>query len=115
MNEAVAETHDSEPETATAVHARGVEHTERGEYSIAAELFGRAAALRPSVPALHIDLGEAFRNLGDGMRAAGCCRIALKLSPDDPDALNTLGLSLQQMGRAQQGRSNRSGRPWRSS
>ena len=102
INDAVAETHDSEPETATALHARGVEHAERGEYSIAADLFGRAAAVRPSVPALHIDLGEAFRNLGDGMRAAGCCRIALNLRPDDPDALNMLGLALQQTGRREE-------------
>ena len=101
-DDAVAEIHDSEPETATAVHARGAEHAERGEYSIAADLFGRAAALRPSVSALHVDLGEAFRNIGDGIRAAGCCRIALKLRPDDPDALNTLGLALQQMGRREE-------------
>ena len=91
MNEAGAKAHASEPEQATALHACGIEHVERGEYSFAAELFGRAAALRPGVPALHIDLAEAFRNLGDGMRAAGCCRIALKLRPDDPEALNTLG------------------------
>ena len=36
------------------------------------------------------------------MRATGCCRIALKLRPDDPDALNTLGLALQQMGRREE-------------
>jgi tetratricopeptide (TPR) repeat protein len=102
VNETTAEIQSTEPERGTAFHARAVEHAARGEQSLAAELFGRAAALRPDIAAIHVDLAEAFRNMGDRMRAFGCCRIALKLQPDDPDALNTLGLALQQMGRRDQ-------------
>jgi tetratricopeptide (TPR) repeat protein len=99
VNETAAEIQSTDPERATAFHARAVEHAGRGEHSLAADLFGRAAALRPNVAAIHVDLAEAFRNMGDGMRAVGCCRIALKFQPDVPDALNTLGLALQQIGR----------------
>ena len=51
MTEAGGETHASEAEPANALRVRGVEHTVRGEFSAAAELFGRAAAMRPSAPA----------------------------------------------------------------
>ncbi len=96
---ASANSDDQQPASAAALHTRGLEHADRCEYAQAVEFLSCAVALRPSVPALHIDLAEAFRNLGDGPRAAGCCRIALQLCPDYPEALNTLGLSLQGMGR----------------
>jgi tetratricopeptide (TPR) repeat protein len=81
------------------VHAEGVECLQGGEYARAVESLTRAVALRPSQPAFHVDLGEAYRNLGECVRAAGCCRTALKLRPDFPEALNTLGLCLQGMDR----------------
>src|SRR4051794_14572951 len=92
--ESVEDLDSLEPANSAAWHDHGVEHTDRGEYALAAESFGRAAALRPGVPELYVDLGEAFRNLGDGPWAVGCCWTALKLRPDDPEALNTLGLAL---------------------
>lgn len=48
------------PELATAagLHALGVEHTQRGDYARAVELLGKAVAMRPSVPALHVDLAQ---------------------------------------------------------
>jgi tetratricopeptide (TPR) repeat protein len=88
-----------EPITAVQLHALGVEHTQHGDYPRAVELLGKAVAMRPSVPALHVDLAEAYRNLGEMARAIGCCRTALSLRPDYPEALNTLGLALQGMGR----------------
>ena len=81
------------------LHALGVEHTLRGEYAQAIERLGRAVALRPSVPAFQVDLGEAYRLAGELARAVACCRTALALRPDYPEGLNTLGLALQGMGR----------------
>ncbi len=76
----------------------------------AAEFLSQAVALRPSVPALHIDLAEAYRNLGDGPRAAGCCRIALQLCSDYPEGLS-LSASLSRDGLARRRASPRRGQP----
>ena len=54
---------------------------------------------RPSTPSFHLTLAESFRNLGQLKRAVGCCRTALKLYPDYPEALCTLGLAIQALGR----------------
>jgi tetratricopeptide (TPR) repeat protein len=91
-----------EPATAADLHALGIEHSLRGEYTRAVELLSRAVALRPSNPALHIDLAEEYRNSEEWARAVGCCRTALKLRPDYPEGLNTLGLVLQGMGRREE-------------
>lgn len=88
-----------DPANAAALHALGVVHNQRGEHDRAAELIGRAVALRPSVPLFHVNLGEAYRNLKEFDRAAGSCRLALRLRPDFPEAHNTLGLALQGLGR----------------
>ena len=47
----------------------------------------------------HCNLAEAYRALGQLDRAVGCCRTALRLEPDYPDAANNLGLALQAQGK----------------
>src|ERR1700733_9621649 len=81
-----------EPTNAPALHWIGYIHNERGEYDRAVEVLKRAIVERPGVPSFHLTLAESFRNLGQLKRAAGCCRTGLKLNPDYPDALCTLGL-----------------------
>jgi tetratricopeptide (TPR) repeat protein len=86
-------------ENADALHLLGVLHHQQGDHARAVELIRRAVALRPSVPAFHANLAEAYRALGQLERAAGCCRTALRLWADCPEALCNLGLALQGMGR----------------
>jgi tetratricopeptide (TPR) repeat protein len=91
-----------EQENADALHLLGVLHHQQGEHERAVELIGRAVALRPSVPAFHANLAEAYRALGKFERAAGCCRMALQLSPDYPEALCNLGLALRGLERQEE-------------
>jgi tetratricopeptide (TPR) repeat protein len=88
-----------EQDNASALHLLGVLHDQQGQHARAVEEIGRAVALRPSVPAFHANLAEAYRSLGQFERAAGCCRTALRLWPDFPEAHCNLGLALQGLGR----------------
>ena len=54
--------------------------------------------MRPSVAPFHANLAEAYRALGQYDRAVGCCRTALTLWKDYPEAHNNLGLALQALG-----------------
>ena len=87
-----------EPSNAPALHWMGHIHNQRGEFGLAVLVLKQAIVERPSVPAFHLTLAESFRNLGQLKRAAGCCRTALKLNPDYPEALCTLGLATQALG-----------------
>jgi tetratricopeptide (TPR) repeat protein len=88
-----------EQENADALHLLGVLRHQQGDHARAVELIRRAVALRPSVPAFHANLAEAYRAGGQFDRAAGSCRMALRLWPDYPEALGNLGLALQGLGR----------------
>ena len=88
-----------EPDNADALHLFGVLRHQQGDHARAVELIGKAVALRPSAAALHANLAEAYRGLGQFERAAGCCRTALRLWPDFPEALCNLGLALQGLGK----------------
>ncbi len=90
---------DSDPDNPAALHWLGMLHNQQGDPAKGAELMGRAVALRPSVPAFHLNLAEAYRNLGEMRRALGSCRIALQLAPELPEALCSYGLALHAMGR----------------
>jgi tetratricopeptide (TPR) repeat protein len=88
-----------EEENVDALHLLGVLYHQKGQPDRAVELIGRAVALRPSIPILHVNLAEAYRARRQFDRAAGCCRTALRLSPEFPEALCNLGLALQGLGR----------------
>ena len=88
---------------ADALHLLGVLHFQQGAHHRAVAEIGRAIAARPNVPAFHANLAEAYRAQGKYERAVGCCRIALRLSPDYAEALCNLGLGLQGLGRQSRG------------
>lgn len=88
-----------EQENADALHLLGVLRHQQGDHAKAVVLIRRAIALRPSVPAFHANLAEAYRALGQLERAAGCCRTALRLQPTSAAAANNLGLILLQQGK----------------
>jgi tetratricopeptide (TPR) repeat protein len=88
-----------DPNHADAAHLLGVVLHQQGQSAKAVELINRAVALRPSVPAFHANLAEAYRATGQFDRAVGCGRAALQLWKDYPEAHNNLGLALQALGR----------------
>ena len=69
-----------EEENADALHLLGVLRHQQGDHAKAVELIRRAIAMRPSVPAFHANLAEAYRSQGQFDRAAGSCRMALPRS-----------------------------------
>ena len=88
-----------EPNDADALHLFGALHQQNGYCARAAELIGRAIALRPEAAVFHANLAEAHRGLGQCQEACDCCRTALRLRPDFPEAANNLGLALHDLGR----------------
>ncbi len=89
---------EHEPDHVGALHALGSLMNRREDFERAKELLERAVVLRPGDPVRHVDLGESYRNVGDHRNAIGCCRVALRLCPDYPEGLVTLGLALQGAG-----------------
>src|SRR5258708_2152943 len=85
-------------DNADALHLLGVLSYQRGDSHKAVELIGRAVSLQSSVPAFHANLAEAYRAVGQLEQAVACCRTALRLSPDNAEALGTLGVALQELG-----------------
>jgi tetratricopeptide (TPR) repeat protein len=85
---------------AEALHLLGVLHHQQGNNARAIELIGRAVAIKPNSHIYHANLAEAYRALGDFERAAGCCRAALSIWADYPEALCNLGAALQGLGKS---------------
>ncbi len=85
---------------AEALHLLGVLHHQQGNHTRAIELIGRAVAIKPNSHIYHANLAEAYRALNDFERAAGCCRAALAIWADYPEALCNLGAALQGLGQS---------------
>jgi tetratricopeptide (TPR) repeat protein len=85
---------------AEALHLLGVLHHQQGNHTRAIELIVRAVAIKPNSHIYHANLAEAYRALGDFDRAAGCCRAALSIWADYPEALCNLGAALQGLGKS---------------
>jgi tetratricopeptide (TPR) repeat protein len=85
---------DREPNNADALYLLGVIALRTGNPAPAADLIGRAAALRPAQAPFHADLADALRGLGQLDRAAASCRHALSLQPDSADYHIRLGVIL---------------------
>ena len=88
-----------EPGDVHALHSLGVVRSRQGEHQQAVNLIGRALAIRPSSPALYVNLAEVYRSLGQPDLSANSCRIALGLNPRSPGAYHTLGLAMNDLGR----------------
>jgi tetratricopeptide (TPR) repeat protein len=82
-----------------ALHYLGMLRHQQGNDSQAVELLGRAVLYWPQFSALHANLAEAYRSLGQFDAAIASCQAALALQPDFPEALCNLGLALQESGR----------------
>jgi tetratricopeptide (TPR) repeat protein len=83
-----------EPKSLSALHALGVLMNRRADHDQAVSLLEQAVAIHPSNAALHVELGEAYRNLEASQDSIGCCLIGLRLRPVYPEGWNTLGLAL---------------------
>jgi tetratricopeptide (TPR) repeat protein len=93
---------DQDANHANALHLLGVLRHQCGDHDRAIELIGQAVVLRPSVAAFHANLAEAYRAKGELERAVGCCRMALRLFADYPEALSNLGLALHGLERREE-------------
>lgn len=83
-----------EPKHPQALHYLGVCALQRNQGASAIELIGYAAMLAPHDPAIHANLGEAFRRIGRPKDAVRSLRRALILRPIYPEALANLGNAL---------------------
>lgn len=87
------------PGCVDALHQLGVIALQVGQDAIAVDLIGRAAVLAPAVPAIHSNLGEAYRRSGRLNEAVASFRHALVLQPNFTDALHNLANTLAIQGR----------------
>src|SRR5579862_6754252 len=77
-----------QPGNSDALHLLGVAALQQGDHRQAVELISRAVAGNPGNAAYHVNLAEAYRNLGQLDRAVDCCRTALRLQPHSAEATN---------------------------
>jgi tetratricopeptide (TPR) repeat protein len=73
------------------LHACGLIHQQRGEWSQAREWLERAVALLPQHPAYRCNLGATLRKLGEVDAAIAQYQEAIRLKPDMADAHFNLG------------------------
>lgn len=88
-----------DPDCLDALHYLGMIAHQLGRQLEAVELIGRAAALAPENPAIHSNLGEAYRHLHRLDDAVASFQRALALQPDFPKALSNFGNALVTLGR----------------
>src|SRR5262245_66525929 len=89
-----------DPKDEEVLHCLGMVALQLGEPRRALNLIGRAVALAPKWAAFHANLAEAYRACGQLDEAAHCCKTALRLQPQYPEAANNLGLVLLAQGDA---------------
>jgi tetratricopeptide (TPR) repeat protein len=83
-----------DPADSDVLHRQGVIALETGRYARAAELIGRALALKPSVAA-YVHCGAALRRLGRPAEAVASFDRAIALEPACIEAHNNRGIALQ--------------------
>src|SRR5579864_8456286 len=89
-----------DPHQPDALHLLGLVAYQQKDPHRAIALISQAIAVNPNVAAFYSNLAEAYRATGQLERAAGCCRTALALQPENPQAANNLGLALLAQGNA---------------
>src|SRR5262249_46560613 len=82
------------PDQPDALHLLGVIALQQGDFQEAIERIGRAIGLNPGVAPYYCNLAEAYRMSGQLDRAVACCKMALRLQPDYPEAHNNFGMAL---------------------
>ncbi|MGN6667972.1 MAG: tetratricopeptide repeat protein [Trinickia sp.] len=90
---------DADPVHTDALHLLGVLRHQQGRHEEAADLVGRAVALRPNDAALQLNLGNALKALGRLDGAIERFRNALTLAPEFPLAHYNLGNAYALAGR----------------
>jgi tetratricopeptide (TPR) repeat protein len=90
---------DANPVHTDALHLLGVLRHQQGRHEEAADLVGRAVALRPNDAALQLNLGNALKALGRLDGAIERFRNALTLAPEFPLAHYNLGNAYALAGR----------------
>jgi tetratricopeptide (TPR) repeat protein len=90
---------EADPVHTDALHLLGVLRHQQGHHEEAADLVGRAVALRPDDAALQLNLGNALKALGRLDGAIERFRNALTLAPEFPLAHYNLGNAYAQAGR----------------
>lgn len=90
---------EANPDHTDALHLLGVLRHQQGRHEEAADLVGRAVALRPNDAALQLNLGNALKALGRLDGAIERFRNALTLAPEFPLAHYNLGNAYALAGR----------------
>src|SRR5947209_17458194 len=83
------------PNHVDSLNLLGVIAHQRGNDRQAVELGARAVQLDATRPAYLVNLANAYRGLGRHDDACACCRKALAMEPDLPEARLALGMSLR--------------------
>lgn len=88
------------PDSIDALHLLGVIECQEGNPERAADLIGKAVALRPGFVAdAHSNLSVALKDLGRLQEAVAACHKALAINPDFAEAYSNLGQALKELGR----------------
>lgn len=90
---------ETAPEAVDAIHLLGVIALQRGNPQGAVGMIQRAIGMRGNVPAMHSNLGEAFRTLGRLADAIACFERALQLDPTYHACRSNMALALATLGR----------------
>lgn len=88
----------SHPDCVQVVLLSAQAHASRGEFQEAEQAFLRACELAPSDADPHFQLAVMYSNRQQHARAAEKFRKVLSLTPNDPQAYDYLGLSLEKLG-----------------
>lgn len=75
----------------------GKDAAKRADFKAAAESYGKAFALKPTSTDLGFNSALSFQYAGELGLAEGAWRAVLKQTPDDPEALSSLGATLAEM------------------
>ena len=90
------------PDEFDARHLLGVLELAQGQTEAAIETLTRAAALRPDVAKVQLNLGNPFIAAGRDAEAEQRVRAALAIAPAWHDALNNLANTLDRLGRLEE-------------
>ena len=87
----------ADPRDADALHLLGVLSAAQGDFASAVDLLQQAVAVRPELPMLHNNLGNAQAKSKQFAAAAASFRRAIELAPDYPEAHFNLAMALTEL------------------